>query len=689
MNASMGSDPAQFSILFPIVGVDFNILELLIWAAFVCSVAYFWRKAAGSWSAYFGALAIVAGVAFVTVIETTQFMTLDEGVITTALLDPTSRAANQLHSGALKVGMLGALPATIAMQSLGLDGISIKMALKAAWWLAGNLALVVMAWAVVRLAKPEPKPAPLATAAIYAALAMLPTAQLAIKTVNYDLVSSIAGATSLFLLISYLWTGAPRAGWAALALAILAASEKLTAGAILIAAIAALALRPLLEEPSAWVRVRRAAARGIAILSLFALASAFILLLLSFLLPAAGQGGFWRLLLDPISTWIWFPVLRFVTIERVLEYRVAIGIAACVSLLAGIIIVACILPKAIAMASHMAPRRERAMPLLLAAFIAMAFVAIAGAVTVQPYWAPFHPAAIQGIYLQSLNGAALHVGATTVWGHLIGILVYAVTVLCIAVPTPIWIAGLAGSALLSALDRTEPDRGRLQAVMAICVIGALSLPILSALAGLPFAHRYFNINIFLLCAALLLPAVVAFDLLNRSHRFFGRLLLHSAAVALLVFLVIEMWPFRPLFAAYRPFWLEYGDADRTEPGRLNASWMGWGEDFMRAGKNLEAACIGRAPPFADAECKNVTLAVRHQGEWLPGPREITVRPPSEDEQVSNDKLLFYEFGRLYLIQEIDRIPPIEPDYTASYRGYSLGWVFRADRLAQSGYTFAD
>ena len=166
------------------------------------------------------------------------------------------------------------------------------MALKALWWLAGNLALVVMAWTVVRLAKAESKPAPLATAATYAALAMLPTAQLAVKTVNYDLVSSIAGATSLFLLLSYLWTGAPRTGWAAFALAILAASEKLTAGAILIAAIAALALRPLLEEPSAWVRVRRAAARGIAILALFALVSASILLLLSFLLPASGQKGY-------------------------------------------------------------------------------------------------------------------------------------------------------------------------------------------------------------------------------------------------------------------------------------------------------------------------------------------------------------------------------------------------------------
>ena len=80
MNASMSSDPAHFSILFPIDSVDFNILELLIWAAFVCGVAIFWRKAATSWSTYFGALAIVAGVAFVTVIETTQFMTLDEGV---------------------------------------------------------------------------------------------------------------------------------------------------------------------------------------------------------------------------------------------------------------------------------------------------------------------------------------------------------------------------------------------------------------------------------------------------------------------------------------------------------------------------------------------------------------------------------------------------------------------------------
>ena len=176
MNALMSSDPAQFSILFPIAGVDFNILELLIWAAFVCGVAFSWRKAATSWSTYFGALAIVAGVAFVTVIVTTQFMTLDEGVITTSLLDPTSRAANQLHSGALKVGMLVALPATIAMQSLGFDGISIKMALKAAWWLFGNLGLIVMAWTVMRLAKPEQKPAPLATAFTYAALAMLPTA---------------------------------------------------------------------------------------------------------------------------------------------------------------------------------------------------------------------------------------------------------------------------------------------------------------------------------------------------------------------------------------------------------------------------------------------------------------------------------------------------------------------------------
>ena len=65
-----------------------------------------------------------------------------------------------------------------------------------------------------------------------------------------------------------------------------------------------------------------------------------------------------------------------------------------------------------------------------------------------------------------------------------------------------------------------------------------------------------------------------------------------------------------------------------------------------------------------------------------------MRPLSEDANVSNDKLLFYEFGRLYLIQEIDPIPAIEPDYAVGYRGYSLGWVFRAGRLAQSGYTFA-
>ena len=268
------------------------------------------------------------------------------------------------------------------------------------------------------------------------------------------------------------------------------------------------------------MRVRRAAAHGFAILALFALASAFILLLLSFLLPGAGQEGFWRLLFDPISTWIWFPVLRFVTIETVLEYRVAIGLSACAALLAadrhrGLGPAECDRPG-----SSSGTEAETRHATAAGNVRSNGLVAIAGTLTVQPYWAPFHPSSVEGIYMQSLNGAALHVGATTVWGHLLGMLVYAVTVLCIAVPTPIWIAGLAGTALLSARDRTEPDRGRLQAVMAICVIGALSLPILSALAGLPFAHRYFNINIFLLCAALLLPAVVAFDLLNRSHRFF-------------------------------------------------------------------------------------------------------------------------------------------------------------------------
>ena len=146
--------------------------------------------------------------------------------------------------------------------------------------------------------------------------------------------------------------------------------------------------------------------------------------------------------------------------------------------------------------------------------------------------------------------------------------------------------------------------------------------------------------------------------------------------------VAEISPFRPLFAAFRPFWLNYADANRAEPGRLNASWMGWGEEILRVGKEVERACQVGDARFGGVPCGDVTLHVMSSGRWLPGPMSIRLKAFGEPEF---DARTFVVLSRLYLIQNRYNIPVIEPDFVASYRGYALAWVFRGDRLAASGY----
>ena len=95
---------------------------------------------------------------------------------------------------------------------------------------------------LLRLNNTPPRPRVPAFAAVFAAVALLPTVQLALKTVNYDLFSSGLGALAVLVFVRRLVTGEPSLGRTALILAIFAAQEKLTAGPILIFIIVAEAL---------------------------------------------------------------------------------------------------------------------------------------------------------------------------------------------------------------------------------------------------------------------------------------------------------------------------------------------------------------------------------------------------------------------------------------------------------------
>jgi hypothetical protein len=224
------------------------------------------------------------------------------------------------------------------------------------------------------------------------------------------------------------------------------------------------------------------------------------------------------------------------------------------------------------------------------------------------------------------------------------------------------------------------DADRIFRIVIALLLLSLLIPVAAALTGIPFAHRYFNLSLILLASGLVLSGLCFLRLIPGTMAGF------AVTAALVLALLLETAPFRPLFAAFRPFWLSYGDARMAEPGRLNASWMGWGEEIMQAGKLLERKCLSADPTLEGMKCQDLTLHVMSSGLWLPGPREIRVVPldPNEKPLGPSD---YYVVSRLYLIQNFFPIPNIEPDYRISYRGYDLAWIYRGDRLTAAGYQF--
>jgi hypothetical protein len=313
---------------------------------------------------------------------------------------------------------------------------------------------------------------------------------------------------------------------------------------------------------------------------------------------------------------------------------------------------------------------------------AIFLLGLVGIETVTPYWAPFHPFSLSSAYMQRLNGVILHAGATTLGKHLLALTLYAFAVLMVMIPTALWAFALLG--LVKSRDDRTPELYLTYTIALILILGALLQPLASVAAGLPFANRYFDLSLALLACGLILvglPTLTAAASL-RARGF------AAVAIAFVLGLVVETAPFRPLFAAFRPFWLSYPDAQRAEPGRLNASWMGWGEEIMTGGKMLEEACEQGDVVVAGHSCRDITLYVMNSGLWLPGPSKIHMdmfaskkdAPPLDDKS-------FYIVDRLYLIQDVYNIPQIAPDLSVAYRGYDLAWIFRGDRLAASGYRF--
>lgn len=645
-----------------------NGIELGCGLLFLCLVGIWTRISGKTIGRALLLVAMLSVPVFLSVERDTQFMTIDETGLTNLLLTPQDRASGQIVAGAFRTTLPAALHAVHAMERTGFGEDRIRMVLKDTHWLIAVLLLFAIHVLIARIGGLDPFDPPFFVISM-SCLLLLPVTSIAIKTFNYDSISMLGSVLAL-LLVCLAFSRHSRAkvplSLAAIIAGTLGAQEKLSASPILCVALVAYAL---LSAQRAKGHPIVAAVVAIAIgICLSVSLSALSTLIYAIGYPASLPNSAWVGIVDGFSSWAWIPILILSGMGggEVPDRLTAAGVAIT------------ILVAAAAVAGRLAGMRL-ALPQFLSKIAAGATLVglAAGLLSIallQPYWAPFHPSTVADSFL--MNGIWLHFGLNSNWMTRAAYFGYAFEVLVVAMPTLIF--GLVAAAGILMIGRRHDEDDHASFLMAV----GLVLVVLGAILQVPLANRYLNIPLLLLLLAALL---VVFGRLNRiaSTARVPNALSVMVACICAVSLVWEVLPFRPLFAAFRPFWLNYADAHFAEPGRLNPSWMGWGEERALLGREFEKWCA-----TVTGRCAGARVYHLYYGRWLPErDRPFAILDwagvANREPLGEND---FYMLGRTRIIQGMPQ-PKSKPVVTLAFRGYEMAWVYRGSDLAREDYKF--
>lgn len=644
-----------------------NGIELCCGMLFLC-LAGIWIRISGKAIQRTMLLTVLLSVpTFLSVERDTQFMTIDETGLTNLLLTPQDRGHEQIIKGAFRTTLPAALHMVRAMEWAGFREDRIRMVLKGFHWLIGAMLAFAIHILIARLGNFDAFDPPFFVIST-SCLLLLPVTNIAIKTFNYDAISMLGSVLALMLVcLSFSRHSHAKVpvSLAAVVFAALAAQEKLSASPILCVALLAHALLSAQRAKGyPMARAVLAMATGICIsISLAALSTLVYAVGYSTSLP----GSVWMGIADGFSSWAWIPiqVLSGKGGGEVPGRLAAVALA--VIILAGI---------AVAAGKLVGTRQPLQFePRIVASSTLMGLAAgLLSTAVLQPFWAPFHPSSVTGSY--SMNGIWLHFGLNSNWATRVAYIGYAFEVMVVAMPTLILGLVLVASVLMI-VERGDED-GHAGFLMGV----ALVLVLMGALLEVPLANRYLNIPTMLLMLAALL---VVFGRLSRmTHHACTKPFLSTVVACICALsLVWEVLPFRPLFAAFRPFWLSYGDVYFAEPGRLNPSWMGWGEERALLGSEFRKWCAA-----AIGKCAGARVYHLYHGRWLPERNrpfvihdwaDVVGKEPLGD----ND---FYMFSRTRIVQGMPQ-PKSKAIVVLAFRGYEMAWIYRGSDLAREDYRF--
>lgn len=532
-------------------------------------------------------------------------------------------------------------------------------------------------------------------AVLFNAVMFLPVTSLALKTLNYDMLSMVLGVLGILLCSAGIVNHSKKRIFSAIIILTLAAHEKLIASPFLwtgmIVSVYAL------SWPSNKMLLSKLVSRlvmwsfAIPAISLLVIVTSFTYINItngsSFQLFTAQQ------LLLAYTSSLW-PFCNLFHTGSLFFTNSSIQISffsELIIFLKGFLVIAGILftsssvlitiVKIIAIRKMYTaiPRINRAVSKLN--FVVLSLITVTGIVAGYTLKANIWPliSTPDGYYIPqaTFNNIALQFRAKTAVGHTLLSSIWACAVYTNALPTVLLSLMLLG-ALITVLSQERYTVNQANLLLNIFTLICICIPIGFGVLQLPLYSRYFNLFLLGATLSLISQTIKWFDTRRRAF-----LLMYSIGF---IFLIIESYPFQPFVASFRPLWSNGSTTVNTHPspGQATPWYPGWGEELPEAYERLSE--------YIPTDTEEIRLYYNFPSALFSLPEKIkTSAMPKGHGQLPYR----YSDHDFYIISRngvstYSYIPfpyDIEPLFTIENRGFVKAWVYCGRDLYNNGFSF--
>lgn len=304
-------------------------------------------------------------------------------------------------------------------------------------------------------------------------------------------------------------------------------------------------------------------------------------------------------------------------------------------------------------------------------FVILLISGICGTYFLDAWIAPFKQP-IQGAFLPTLsfNETSVHFDMSNLFTHTLACILWSYTIFINAIPTSVVVL-----VLINAFCCFTKSKDHISPAFEIVFMMVLWVPFGYGMFQVPVINRYLNLFLFLF------TVITVYKLISLN---FDSVKVKTLTVLCCIFLLIEVFPFKPLFGAFRPVWANYSKLHSTTPlrGAFNPWWIGWGEEISIVGKRIEKNLIQSNP-----DLRGVNIYHNGWGAWLYQKNSALILKIDTCANLRYTKNDYYIFIRGSTIQSYFSFPQNVPVYDiVSYRGFVTAWVFRGDELKKHGFT---